>query len=132
MHYHAPAMHKFPVGILGASGYAERELCALVARHPGLELRFAAAHQQAGETVRLPNGGTVTFSAAADAPLGDVALVFTALPHGACAAWVARAREAGAKVVDLANDLRPGSGDLSLMPSGRVLAGGAHGSDAAR
>jgi N-acetyl-gamma-glutamyl-phosphate reductase len=114
-------MHKIPVGILGASGYAGRELSALVARHPHLELRFAAAHGQAGDTVRLPGGGTVTFSHADDAPLGDVALVFTALPHGASASWVARAREAGAKVVDLANDMRPGSGEASLMPSGAVL-----------
>jgi N-acetyl-gamma-glutamyl-phosphate reductase len=122
-------MHKLPVGILGASGYAGRELCALVARHPHLELRFAAAHQQAGETVRLPHGGTVTFSHADDAPLADVALVFTALPHGASGIWVARAREAGARVVDLANDLRPGSAPLSLLPSGAVLA---RGNDAAR
>ena len=122
-------MHKIPVGILGASGYAGRELCALVARHPGLALRFAAAHQQAGDTVRLPGGGTVTFSHADDAPLGDVGLVFTALPHGASAAWVARAREAGVKVVDLANDLRPGTGPLSVLPSGAVLA---RGNDAAR
>ena len=114
-------MHKLPVGILGASGYAGRELCALVLRHPHLDLRFAAAHGQAGDTVRLPGGGTVTFSHADDAPLGDVALVFTALPHGASASWVARAREASAKVVDLANDLRPGSGESSLMPSGGII-----------
>ena len=129
MHYHAFLMHKLPVGILGASGYAGRELSALVARHPHLELRFAAAHGQAGDTVRLPGGGTVTFSHADDAPLGDVALVFTALPHGASASWVARAREAGAKVVDLANDMRPGSAAASLLPSGAVLA---QGSDEAR
>src|SRR5687767_14012348 len=113
-------MHKLPVGVLGASGYTGRELVVLIARHPQLSLRFAAAHQRAGETVRV-GGEQVTFSAAADAPLGDVALVFTALPHGASAAWVERARASGAKVVDLANDLRPGSGEVSLLPSGRVV-----------
>lgn len=117
-------MHKLPVGILGASGYAGRELAALVQRHPHLDLRFAAAHGQAGDTVRLPGGGQVTFSHVDDAPLGDVALVFTALPHGASAAWVARAREAGARVVDLANDLRPGSGEASLLPSGMLTGSG--------
>ena len=30
-----------PVGVLGASGYAGRELCALVLAHPELELIFA-------------------------------------------------------------------------------------------
>src|SRR5215217_5459889 len=125
-------MHKLPVGILGASGYAGRELCALVQRHPHLDLRFAAAHGQAGDTVRLPGGGMVTFSHVDDAPLADVGLVFTALPHGASASWVARAREAGAKVVDLANDMRPGGDAASLLPSGAVLAGASRGNDAAR
>jgi len=111
-------MHKIPVGVLGASGYAGRELAALVARHPRLALRFAAAHGQAGERARL-GGQDVTFCTADDAPLGETALVFTALPHGASAAWVERARAAGAKVVDLANDLRPGGAANSLLPSGK-------------
>jgi hypothetical protein len=37
-----------------------------------------------------------------------VAVVFTALPHGASAEWSVRARAAGARVVDLSSDLRPG------------------------
>ncbi len=45
-----------------------------------------------------------------EAPLGDVALVFSALPHGASVEWVGRVLEAGAKVVDLSSDLRPGRG----------------------
>ncbi len=110
-------MHKLPVGVLGASGYAGRELCAIVARHPGLELAFAAANERRGEKARL-GGREVTFVAADDARLGDVALVFSSLPHGASAQWVARAREAGAKVVDLSNDLRPGNATA-----------GAHGSE---
>jgi N-acetyl-gamma-glutamyl-phosphate reductase len=36
--------------------------------------------------------------------------VFSALPHGASGEWVARARHAGARVVDLSADLRPGNG----------------------
>ena len=37
-------MHRIPVGVLGASGYAGRELCALVTRHPRLTLAFATAN----------------------------------------------------------------------------------------
>jgi N-acetyl-gamma-glutamyl-phosphate reductase len=101
-------VHKIPVGVLGASGYAGRELCALIAGHPGLTLAFATANQQRGDVLRLPGGEAITFLATDDAPLGDVALVFCALPHGASLAWVARARAAGAKVVDLSHDLRAG------------------------
>jgi N-acetyl-gamma-glutamyl-phosphate reductase len=51
----------------------------------------------------------VRFVAHDDAHLEDCALIFSALPHGASAPWVRRAVAAGAKVVDLSSDLRPGS-----------------------
>ena len=100
-------MHRIPVGVLGASGYAGRELCALVAGHPGFDLAFATANERRGEQLALPSG-PITFVATDDAPLGNVELVFSALPHGASAEWVARARQAGARAVDLSSDLRPG------------------------
>ena len=101
-------MHKFTVGVLGASGYAGRELCALIARHPGLQLCFAAANAQRGQSARIA-GREVTFIAPEDAQLDQTNLVFSALPHGASLEWVKRAHEAGAKVVDLSSDLRPGN-----------------------
>ncbi|GAC1650347.1 MAG: N-acetyl-gamma-glutamyl-phosphate reductase [Gemmatimonadaceae bacterium] len=51
-------------------------------------------------------------------PLADAAVVFSALPHGTSAAWVARAHAAGAKVVDLSSDLRPGNGATEEAPYG--------------
>lgn len=105
-------MHKVAVGILGASGYAGRELSALVGGHPRLELVFATANEQRGKTARL-GGREVKFIATEDAPLRDAELVFSALPHGSSAGWVQKARAAGAKVVDLSSDLRPGNGAAS-------------------
>jgi len=98
-----------PVGVLGASGYAGRELCALILDHPELELSFATANDQRGATARVGRHA-INFIATESAPLGDVALVFSALPHGASREWIARAREAGARAVDLSADLRPGNG----------------------
>jgi N-acetyl-gamma-glutamyl-phosphate reductase len=109
MHYYAFSVNKIPVGVLGASGYAGRELCALIQRHPNLALAFATANEQRGATVRV-SGRDVTFIAPEDAQLGSVELVFSALPHGASRDWVARTREAGARAVDLSADLRPGNG----------------------
>jgi N-acetyl-gamma-glutamyl-phosphate reductase len=101
-------MHKVPVGVLGASGYAGRELCGLIAQHPGLQLAFASANEQRGQRARI--GGTeVTYVATEDAPLGKAEVVFTALPHGAAATWVGNARSTGARVVDLSSDFRPGA-----------------------
>jgi N-acetyl-gamma-glutamyl-phosphate reductase len=96
------------VGVLGASGYAGRELCALLLRHPGAGLAFASANEQRGATARFGNR-SVTFLAHDDAPLDRAELVFSALPHGASRRWVDAAHAAGAKVVDLSADLRPGN-----------------------
>jgi N-acetyl-gamma-glutamyl-phosphate reductase len=95
--------------VLGASGYAGRELCALVLDHPELELAFATANDQRGATARIGRH-SVHFISTESAPLGEAALVFSALPHGASKDWVARAREAGARAIDLSADLRPGNG----------------------
>jgi N-acetyl-gamma-glutamyl-phosphate reductase len=102
-------VNNIPVGVLGASGYAGRELCALILRHPHLSLAFATANDQRGATVRIA-GRDVTFVATDDAPLADADLVFSALPHGASKEWVARVQAAGARAVDLSADLRPGNG----------------------
>ena len=109
LHGYALSVHKIPVGVLGASGYAGRELCALVAAHPGLDLAFASANARAGETARL-GGRDVTFVAPDDVDLARAELVFSALPHGASAAWIGRARAAGARAIDLSADLRPTPG----------------------
>lgn len=106
MHYN---VNTIPVGVLGASGYAGREICALVARHPRFVLAFATANEQRGQRVRA-GGRDITFSAPDDVRLGDAEVVFSALPHGTSLAWVERAAAAGARVVDLSSDLRPGNG----------------------
>jgi N-acetyl-gamma-glutamyl-phosphate reductase len=109
VHYYALYVDKIPVGVLGASGYAGRELSAFVEGHPNLALAFATANEQRGATVRV-RGRQITYCSNDDAPLNDAELVFSALPHGASKEWVERARSAGARVVDLSADLRPGNG----------------------
>ena len=56
------------------------------------------------------HGRDVTFIATEDAPLDAAALVFSSLPHGTSGIWVEAASAAGARVVDLSADLRPGNG----------------------
>jgi len=109
MHY---TVNTIPVGVLGASGYAGREICALVARHPRFSLAFATANEQRGQRVRV-GGREITFGAPDDARLEDAEIVFSALPHGASLTWVDRAAAAGARVVDLSSDLRPGNGGVA-------------------
>ena len=96
------------MGVLGASGYAGRELCALIQAHPGLSLAFATANEQRGTTTRI-GGADVSFIATEDAKLDSAELIFSSLPHGASKPWVTTAQNAGARVVDLSSDLRPGN-----------------------
>jgi N-acetyl-gamma-glutamyl-phosphate reductase len=109
LNYYSFHVNKLPVGVLGASGYAGRELCALIARHPDLSLAFATANEQRGTVARIASTD-ITYVATEDASLRDAELVFSALPHGASKQWVNAARDAGARVVDLSADLRPGNG----------------------
>ena len=110
-------MHKIPVGVLGASGYAGRELCQLVLRHPALELTFATANERRGQVATIA-GRDVRYIAGDDAPLAAAELVFSALPHGTSAEWVGRASAEGCRVVDLSSDLRPGNGSSGDAPYG--------------
>ena len=36
-------MHKYAIGVIGASGYSGIELCRVLAAHPGVEVRFVAS-----------------------------------------------------------------------------------------
>ena len=79
-----------------------------------MDLAFATANSQSGSSMEVSGGGCVTFVATEDAPLSRAKLVFSSLPHGASGAWVTRARDAGARVVDLSTDLRIGNGVASV------------------
>jgi N-acetyl-gamma-glutamyl-phosphate reductase len=88
----------------------------LIARHPRLELAFAAANDQRGRRARI-GASEVTYVATEDAPLSQAEVVFTALPHGASAKWVGNARANGARVVDLSSDFRPGAAPSAIGES---------------
>lgn len=125
MQNYAFTVHKvqsFRVGVLGASGYSGRELCALIAGHPHFTLAFATANAQRGTTLRVRADGRVhdiVLQGADEVDLGAADLVFAALPHGASAEWVAKVIAAGARVVDLSSDLRPGHGGAAhALPDG--------------
>lgn len=74
-----------------------------------MALGFAAANSRAGETVRVA-GRDITLLGPDDVRLDQADVIFSALPHGASLKWVEAAQAAGARVVDLSADLRPGNG----------------------
>jgi N-acetyl-gamma-glutamyl-phosphate reductase len=99
------------IGIYGATGYTGLELLRLLQRHPQAEIVWLtsenSAGQQFGDVFTVPpsiGGHTLIPSAAADPSRVD--LVFCCLPHAVSLEWVAKARAAGAKVIDLSADYR--------------------------
>jgi N-acetyl-gamma-glutamyl-phosphate reductase len=96
------------VGVLGASGYAGREAIRLLATHKNLRIALATSESEAGASLsRVARGAPdQRMVKLADADLAGCDAVLCCLPHGEAARWSHAALEAGAKVVDLSNDLR--------------------------
>src|SRR6185436_20430182 len=113
---YALCVHRIPVGILGGSGYAGRELGRILGSHPQFEVAFATANERRGDRFAVGNR-ELTLLATDDAPLRSAELLFSALPHGASEQWVKRATESGSRAIDLSSDLRPGHTDL-VVPYG--------------
>ncbi len=85
--------------VVGATGYAGRELCALLARHPELELatRMSTRPGAHSDPHLMP---------LEPAALGDFDAVFLCTPHGAAAPLARAALDGKATVVDLSADFR--------------------------
>ncbi len=110
-------------GILGASGYAGAEVLRLLARHPRLDVTWAAGDRSAGQLVaeRYPGlaaaYGDLTLCTMDEGLDKGADVLFLALPHGEAAALAAGGWERAASlVVDLSADSKSG-----LTGAGRSL-----------
>jgi N-acetyl-gamma-glutamyl-phosphate reductase len=97
--------------VLGASGYAGGELLRLLTRHPSLEVAWVSAGSNAGKPLGEVHPQLVSLAdrpllAGDDPRLGDVDVLFLALPHGESAAAVERLATDGTIVIDLGADFR--------------------------
>ncbi|TDJ65713.1 MAG: N-acetyl-gamma-glutamyl-phosphate reductase [Planctomycetota bacterium] len=94
------------VAIVGASGYAGRELARLVDAHPGLADPVLMSARP-GVLPDPPSGDYEPAIGALDpAAFERLDGVFLCTPHGAAAALARAALDAGCKVVDLSADFR--------------------------
>ncbi|MDQ4132610.1 MAG: N-acetyl-gamma-glutamyl-phosphate reductase [Actinomycetota bacterium] len=100
------------IGIVGASGYTGAELLRLCAQHPDLEVAWATGDTKAGQRAAdlYPSlAGAypgLVFEPFDVAMVGDVDLVFLALPHGAAQRLVPDLLAGPAAIVDLSADFR--------------------------
>jgi N-acetyl-gamma-glutamyl-phosphate reductase len=96
------------IGILGAGGYAGRELARLLGRHPRARIAWATSESDAGKPLEdvIPGVDGPALVRAEDARLACADCVVSCLPHGDSARWMERALKAGSWGIDLSADLR--------------------------
>jgi N-acetyl-gamma-glutamyl-phosphate reductase len=99
------------IGIFGATGYTGLELLKVLQRHPATHIAWLTSESSAGQAFGdvftvSPAIGCLPLVASAEADLGGVDLVFCCLPHAISLEWVAKARAAGPRVIDLSADYR--------------------------
>ncbi len=100
-------------GIIGATGYAGQQLAALLTNHPEAEISFLSSNSYAGQLFSdiYPQYyeilDTVLLSTEeAKAAIGDVDVVFTALPNGLVFELAEIALASGTKLIDFSADFR--------------------------
>jgi len=102
--------------IVGANGYSGEELCAILARHPQVDVVAVTSRQHAGKPFGavLPRfagpgrlAGLTFIEPSLDALLATGAeFFFLALPHGLAAEFAGPLFDAGRRVIDLSADFR--------------------------
>ena len=107
---------KTKVAIVGANGYSGEELCALLCRHPGIEIVGVSSRTHAGKPIGdvlprltgLPAAAGLHFiDSKIDALLATGAeFFFLALPHGLASEFALPLVNAGRRVIDLSADFR--------------------------
>jgi N-acetyl-gamma-glutamyl-phosphate reductase len=101
-----------PVAVVGASGYAARELMGILARHPYADLVMATSRADESPSVeslhpslnRIVDLTCEPFDA--DKLADKAKFAFLGLPHAASLAVVPKLRERGVRVIDLSADYR--------------------------
>jgi N-acetyl-gamma-glutamyl-phosphate reductase len=99
-------MSKINVGIINVTGYTGVELARLLYQHPQVELTSVTGRSAAGQRLVEVFPHLADIDLTIKAELGDVELVFSAMPHKESAKEVIPLLERGIKVVDISADFR--------------------------
>ncbi len=94
------------VGIINVTGYTGVELARLLYQHPQVELTSVTGRSAAGRSLSEVFPHLADIDLTIEAELGDVELVFSAMPHKESAKEVIPLLEKGVKVVDISADFR--------------------------
>jgi len=99
-------MSKTTVGIINVTGYAGVELARLLYQHPEVELTSVTGRSAAGQRLGEVFPHLSCLDLTIKTELGEVDLVFSAMPHRESAKEVIPLLKQGIKVVDISADFR--------------------------
>ncbi len=99
-------MRQVKVGIINVTGYAGMELARLLFRHPGVRLTSVTGRSGAGQKVGKVFPHLAEIELTIGAELGEVDLVFSALPHKSSCEAVLPVLNQGKRVIDISADFR--------------------------
>jgi len=99
-------MSKTTVGIINVTGYAGVELARLLYQHPEVELTSVTGRSAAGQRLGEVFPHLSCIDLTIETELGEVDLVFSAMPHRESAKEVIPLLNRGTKVVDISADFR--------------------------
>jgi N-acetyl-gamma-glutamyl-phosphate reductase len=93
-------------GIINVTGYAGSELARILYRHPELRITSVTGRSAAGQQLGDVFPHLDDLDLPVEAELGDVDVIFSALPHKASAEVLAPYLQNGVKIVDISADFR--------------------------
>ncbi len=99
-------MSKTRVGIINVTGYTGIELARLLYQHPEVELTSVTGRSAAGQKLSQVFPHLAGIELTIEAELGEVELVFSAMPHQESAKEIIPLLNRGIKVVDISADFR--------------------------
>ena len=94
------------VGIINVTGYVGMELARLLHQHPRVELASITGRSAVGQRIGVVLPHLADIDMVIEPELGEVSLVFSALPHRMSAEAVEDALGRGIKVIDISADFR--------------------------
>jgi N-acetyl-gamma-glutamyl-phosphate reductase len=106
------------IAVLGATGYTALELIRILLRHPEADIVTVTSRQEGNPSVAMVHpslGGRLDVRLENLGPTevaGRAECVFSCLPHGASAEFVAPLVEAGCRVIDFSADYRLSGTDV--------------------
>lgn len=94
------------VGIINVTGYIGMELARILHQHPQVDVHSITGRSTVGQKLGEVLPHLADMNLTIEPELGEVTLVFSALPHKTSAEAVVAALEQGIKVIDISADFR--------------------------